>query len=229
MEDITNQTFHDWTVLKFSGREEGWDWWQCQCSCGTIRDVRSHSLRYGKSKSCGCRKIKRHHPDAQIIQNEHGNPCMDLVGKKFRCLTVVSYSHNTPNRGEHWVCRCDCGNTVIVAGNDLKHDHAKISCGCIQSTTEQNIGERYGRLVIQKILPGAKRLCLCDCGNTKIALLSSMKWGRTLSCGCLRSESASKSGSLHGLQNVRGSTRYNWHVFVNNKTIRMRSVFTAKI
>jgi hypothetical protein len=29
-----------------------------------------------------------------------------------------------------WLCKCDCGNEVIVLGNSLKNNATK-SCGCI--------------------------------------------------------------------------------------------------
>lgn len=30
--------------------------WKCQCTCGNIKDVDGANLRYGKTKSCGCRQ-----------------------------------------------------------------------------------------------------------------------------------------------------------------------------
>lgn len=30
-------------------------WW-CKCVCGTVKSIREHQLKYGKAKSCGCRR-----------------------------------------------------------------------------------------------------------------------------------------------------------------------------
>ena len=53
-------------------------------------------------------------------------------------------------------------------------------------------GERSGRLLImQRIaIPHKKTeyLCLCDCGTEKIILGSSLRSGKTKSCGCIRKE-----------------------------------------
>lgn len=59
----------------------------------------------------------------------------DMVGKKFNRLTVIErYPENTKDRKAQWVCRCDCGNTVIVSGKNLRTGK-KQSCGCLRSDT----------------------------------------------------------------------------------------------
>ena len=60
------------------------------------------------------------------------------------------------------------------------------------------VGQRFGRLVVQSLIrhnptkrnPAGSRaaMCLCDCGNTKVALLGHLYSGNTASCGCLRRE-----------------------------------------
>lgn len=47
--------FSHWRVLKYAGIKYGkLSFWECECSCGTIREVSSSSLKIGKSRSCGC-------------------------------------------------------------------------------------------------------------------------------------------------------------------------------
>ncbi len=67
------------------------------------------------------------------------------------------------------------------------------------------IGERFGRLVIQseceRANSGYKKyrknwLCLCDCGNTKIAVSGALVNGKVVSCGCLMRENR-KKGRTH--------------------------------
>ena len=52
----------------------------------------------------------------------------NLVGKKFNRLTVVCFSHMKSN--SYWKVKCDCGNELTVADNDLKRGRTK-SCGCL--------------------------------------------------------------------------------------------------
>lgn len=59
------------------------------------------------------------------------------------------------------------------------------------------VGERFGRLtVIEEVPPtftsGGRKmkqvLCLCDCGNEKVARVNNLRRGATTSCGCLAKE-----------------------------------------
>lgn len=51
--DLSGRVFSEWTVLFLSERIDGRILYRCRCSCGIEKDVRSHSLRKGDSKSCG--------------------------------------------------------------------------------------------------------------------------------------------------------------------------------
>jgi hypothetical protein len=53
----------------------------------------------------------------------------DLIGKKFHMLTVLS---RAPNQGERTMllCKCDCGNEVVVWMNNLRRGFTK-ACGCL--------------------------------------------------------------------------------------------------
>lgn len=50
-------------------------------------------------------------------------------GDIFNRLTVIEQSE-TKNYHLHWLCQCECGNTKIVKGHNLKNGHTK-SCGCL--------------------------------------------------------------------------------------------------
>lgn len=90
--------------------------WHCTCDCGNAKDVIPADLKRGMVKSCGCyRKNFRK---------------IDLSGKRFGYLTVVSVAEDdNKHHGQKWVCKCDCGNMVVVRGDGLKSGHTK-SCGC---------------------------------------------------------------------------------------------------
>lgn len=64
-----------------------------------------------------------------------------MSGKKFGRLTVLERVE-VKRKGRHysWLCRCDCGNEVIVLGYPLRQGRVQ-SCGCLQkerSKTEHN-------------------------------------------------------------------------------------------
>lgn len=54
---------------------------------------------------------------------------IDLTGHKYHSLTVVKMVHRDDNYNIKWECLCDCGNTVVVYGDNLRRNHTK-SCGC---------------------------------------------------------------------------------------------------
>lgn len=54
---------------------------------------------------------------------------VDLTGKKFERLTVIKKDEDRKN---HWICKCDCGNTVSVLDFYLIHGKTK-SCGCYRA------------------------------------------------------------------------------------------------
>ena len=60
---------------------------------------------------------------------------VDLTGQRFGRLTVTERAQNK-GRMTAWLCQCDCGNTIVVNGNNLKNGSTK-SCGCYR--------KEYGR------------------------------------------------------------------------------------
>lgn len=61
-----------------------------------------------------------------------GRPLKDLTGKKFGRLLVLDH-YDRLGEKHRWLCRCDCGNVVPIAGSDLKRKRWSKSCGCILS------------------------------------------------------------------------------------------------
>lgn len=67
--DLLGMTFGFWTVLEFMGRDPQRNLkWRCRCVCGREKVVAGQHLRYGSSKSCGCKtaglrgvKAERHY------------------------------------------------------------------------------------------------------------------------------------------------------------------------
>lgn len=87
---------------------------------------------------------------------------IDLTGRRFGRLTVVSRAENTKSGAVRWLCKCECGNTTVSMGQNLKKGKAQ-SCGClakeISSINNRTHGLRGTRLY--KIWQGMKQRCHC--------------------------------------------------------------------
>ncbi len=85
---------------------------------------------------------------------------IDLTNQKFGRLTVIKREENDIRNCAQWLCKCDCGNTIIVSGNHLRTSHTR-SCGCLQKEVCSNIkhSQKHGmsHTRIYKIWSGIKR------------------------------------------------------------------------
>jgi hypothetical protein len=131
---------------------------------------------------------------------------IDLAGQRFGNLTVNSQlsrkqADNLGLRGgAHWHCTCDCGECRIVFGRHLRSGKVSACSTCTQRAKNENAGarqridvsgERYGMLVAicydsSGVGQGARWLFACDCGNQASLRLKDVRYGNTLSCGCLK-------------------------------------------
>jgi len=56
----------------------------------------------------------------------------DLTGKRFGRLIVIKRSYpNGKNWRAKWLCKCDCGNEIILPSNNILNAHTR-SCGCLR-------------------------------------------------------------------------------------------------
>lgn len=55
MIDITGKKYGDLTALYYIKRGRSGGVWICRCDCGNEKGIRSHALRTGATKSCGCK------------------------------------------------------------------------------------------------------------------------------------------------------------------------------
>lgn len=131
-----------------------------------------------------------------------------VPGRRYGLLTVIregdrKFFPSRPKGARTFWCRCDCGNETNVLLSALaKTSGGTASCGCqlIAQPVDVNPGDRFGRLTIAREVarritpsqPGGVRVfkCRCDCGETRDVLLTSLRQGRTMSCGCLNREMA---------------------------------------
>lgn len=132
---------------------------------------------------------------------------IDLTGKTFGEWTVLSHIGKS-----EWSCRCSCGEIRPVNGSNLRSGRST-RCALCSGREQTMLGRRFGRLVVkaesenQRYVSsdGKHRytrkiyLCDCDCGTKNHPVSGDhLRNQGTKSCGCLRSETASKKRT-HGL------------------------------
>lgn len=99
----------------------------CKCDCGKEVTVLRNTL--GRTAmSCGCLQKDRSRAALKI----------DLTGQRFGRLTVIREADLPKPEANGctfgWLCRCDCGNEVILPSRYLRHSGTQ-SCGCLLKDT----------------------------------------------------------------------------------------------
>lgn len=133
--------------------------------------------------------------------------CVDLTGKVFGELTVISKSsRRASNGGVYWNCRCSCGREKEIMGQSLKNGKT-VSCGHIGKEKlkigrglnfKDLTGQHFGKLIVlkrieDKILSnGEKKVqyeCKCSCGRITKVISDNLKKGNTQTCGLCKENS----------------------------------------
>lgn len=177
--DLTGMRFGKLTALelKLSSDKNGYTikHWLCKCDCGNTKIIREDSLKLGLTKSCGC--IKHY----------------DLVGRRFGHLSVIRELGVSPDKTKrYYVCKCDCGKTVIAIKGNLVSGHTT-SCGSCARMVDLT-GMKFGKLtplyVLDNKRSGTSRIwhCKCDCGKFVDVPTNALREEHTRSCGCLRDD-----------------------------------------
>lgn len=112
---------------------------------------------------------------------------LDLTNQVFGCLTAKSPTVAGSKRG--WNCECSCGKKKWVPTFQLTCGKTK-TCGCGLHRQSIKVGDRFGKLVVQRVYRDAKNRrymseCLCDCGLIKPnASFKDLQRGVSTHCGC---------------------------------------------
>lgn len=145
--DLTNQRFGKLVVQRVDHIEKdrlgsGTYYWLCKCDCGNEKVVQGDVLKRGHTVSCGCYQ-------SIASANRAKTRTIDLLGRRFGLLTVISREANEKNVGQDysfWKCKCDCGNYKNVEGYHLTHGYVA-SCGCLkQSKLELYVSQYFDSL-----------------------------------------------------------------------------------
>ena len=86
---------------------------------------------------------------------------IDLTGKRFGSLQVISEATPAKNGNLRWRCLCDCGGYAIAQGVNLRTGHTK-SCGCFSkaAASERFSTHRESKTRLYKIYKKMKHRCL---------------------------------------------------------------------
>lgn len=160
-----------------------------------------------------------------------------LVGRRFGMLVAVCPTEERSKGGAVvWECKCDCGNTVFVASNNLLAGNS-MSCGCSHRGIRVDLsGRRFGNLTAVRAMPrqqgnrGATMWeCRCDCGAVVVVASDKLTSGIRTSCGCLSRERrfGFGIGGPSGLRDMADGTSVTYiksHTVPRNNTTGFRGV-----
>lgn len=128
---------------------------------------------------------------------------INLIGKVFGKLTVLSKSETRKAGHVCWNCLCQCGNGVVVAGAALtRAQNNTVSCGCSKSErlklrhTDERLeleGTSSGFLTYIRDADKSDKkrrfiVCKCACGKEIEVALFRYVDGTSKSCGCLKNK-----------------------------------------
>ena len=124
----------------------------------------------------------------------------DQVGMIYGRLTVIADDGARLGRARAVLCQCECGNKKLFVIGNLRYGASR-SCGCGNPPIPDQVGERYGRLLVTHddgyLSEDGHRhvMASCDCGATeKRYRLGRLRNGTTRSCGCLVIEGHTRHG-----------------------------------
>lgn len=69
---------------------------------------------------------------------------IDMTGRKYGRLLVLERAGTSGQDGQRrtmWLCQCDCGNTTVVIGANLRAGMTR-SCGCLRREISAQSGRK---------------------------------------------------------------------------------------
>ena len=188
--------------------------WYCQCECGNTILARGSDLRSGKIKTCGCSSLKAEN---------------SIIGQRFGRLEVIECAGRSDSKKLLYKCKCDCGNQIIVIGQNLKNGNTQ-SCGCYKKESNNSrlfkneTNNVYGLLTVlelDSLNDGISMWrCKCQCGNQIIVRGNDLRSGNTSSCGCLKSAGEEKIIKILLENKINFKTQYSFEDLIFKKPLR---------
>lgn len=161
---------------------------------------------------------------------------IDLIGRRFGHLEVIAFN-NKNHYGKSWICRCDCGNEIVLGTSHLignKNRRSNRSCGCKQKVQKGNsmrypdLYARWADIIDRCYKPkrqnytrfGAKGITVCD--GWKNSFDAFLKWSLENGYDPQLSLSRKDKTKPYEPDNCEWVTRYEQHenksIMSNNKS-----------
>lgn len=140
--DLRGQRFGRLTVIREAENIGVYTAWECRCDCGKTIICKTHALRSGQRKSCGCLQTEAR-KNNWSCKNTSKFTDEEIIGKRFGRLVVIEYAGIDNHRCKVFRCRCDCGNETITRKSRIISGTAK-SCGCLSSDTWRAMQYKHG-------------------------------------------------------------------------------------
>lgn len=68
----------------------------------------------------------------------------DIINRRYGRLTAVKQVENDKHNHRQWLCRCECGNEIVVLQNSLTSGRTR-SCGCYYKETRRTSARTHGQ------------------------------------------------------------------------------------
>lgn len=95
--ELRGCTFGRLTVLRQAGpKPDGARWWECQCSCGTLKEARGADLNRGLVQSCGC---LRH--ELPLKRRTHGEAAKRNPSRLYRIWQAMRDRTTNPRASNY--------------------------------------------------------------------------------------------------------------------------------
>lgn len=131
----------------------------------------------------------------------------DISGQRFGKLVAIKVSETRNRNVLSWDCICDCGNTKVVTGQELRRGQTN-SCGCEQHKGKPKdiTGQKKDQLTA---ISSTGELCsngdykwnfVCDCGNTRVMSIGAFNSKEKLSCLSCAKKRVIEARTTHGFK-----------------------------
>ncbi len=83
---------------------------------------------------------------------------VDLAGQRFGRLFVIERAGRDSHSNDQWLTRCDCGQTRIVLGRNLRCAQTR-SCGCLRLERASRLNFQHGHTCNYDLSPTYTSYC----------------------------------------------------------------------
>lgn len=106
-------------------------------------DAKSNSNSSVPGDGCASQARRVNFADARALRVKVKTKIIDMIGKTYGKLTVISRSGKIPIKGRPrgkvaWLCHCSCGNAIRTTGDKLRSGNTK-TCGCGYARTKHGL------------------------------------------------------------------------------------------